>query len=503
MRMRWLALKLRESFGHRDPHRRGRHPSRRPPRRHLELERLEDRAVPTANVADALTGTAFVDHNGTGVFGPGDGALSGLTVTLTGTSFKGTSITATTTTQANGSFQFLSVPKGTYQLTAGSVNGFLGSSLSFGNVQGPAGVNVVSGVAVAPGQNTTARFSMRGLDPRFISLDQFLSSTTAADLPTGLAGPGSAAASGPFVKAAIGNVPLSSGNTTDVINLLGTFGAPDLGTSMVHLDTNKGRINLQLFDGQAPQNVQNFIDYIQGPAGSNYTNTIFHRRTKPQDGLEVVQGGGFTFTTGSGGTTLPALTPFGAVADEVGLPNTPGTLSFAKTGAANSGTDEFFFNLSDNTQVLGPRTASNPDGQENGGFTVFGKIADAASQNVVNALAFVGDNKFTNIHNESTFNGAMNEIPLTGFADNDANFPKNATTSNLGLVTAAKVDSRNEVLTFSATSSNTAVATVSIGSSTPERLTVTRVAAGTATITVTATDQFGNTASTTFKVTVT
>jgi cyclophilin family peptidyl-prolyl cis-trans isomerase len=486
--MRRLALQLWDSFRLRDPHGRTRKPARRPVNRRLEVEALELRAVPTAGIAGALTGTAFVDHNGTGIFSAGDPGLAGVTVTLSGTTSLGTSISTSTTTQANGSFQFLNVPKGTYQLSAGGISGYLGSSLTFGNVHGPQGVNVVSGVPVAPGHNLSAGVSVRGLAPDSIWLGQFLSTSTSADLPSGgTAGAGSAAASGPFVKTAISNVTLSNGGSSQTIDLLGHFSAPDLGTSMVRLHTALGTINLELFDQQAPQTVQNFIDYIES---GKYANTIFHRRTNvTNDGLAVLQGGGFTFTAGSP-ATLPSVTAFPNVADEVGAANTPGTIAMAKGGSAGSANSQFFFNMSDNTNVLSPQN------QTNGGFTVFGKIADAASQAVVNALY-----NFP-IHNESSANSAMNEIPLKGFTDNDTNFPGTATATDFALITSAEVVSRNEKLTYTVKSDNTHAVTATLGTGDSERLTLAPVQIGTATITVTATDQFGQTASTTFKVTV-
>src|SRR5262249_57741288 len=83
----------------------------------LELETLEDRSLLSANVAPLLNGQAFVDRAHTGKFQTGDAVLAGVTVTLTGTTFLGTSITATTTTDAKGNFQFALVPNGKYQLS--------------------------------------------------------------------------------------------------------------------------------------------------------------------------------------------------------------------------------------------------------------------------------------------------------------------------------------------------------------------------------------------------
>src|SRR5262249_53153138 len=149
--------------------------------------------------------------------------------------------------------------------------------------------------------------------------------------------------------------------------------------------------------------VANFLNYVQS---HRYDNTIFHRETTvATDGLAVLQGGGFTFTTGASGTTLPAGTADPAVADQVGAPNTAGTLAMAKTDQPNSATDSFFFNLVDNSNVL------SPGQQSNGGFTVFGKLVGDADMNVIQKLSDL--NSLTNpglaIHN---FTSPFNSIPL-------------------------------------------------------------------------------------------
>src|SRR6516162_3222055 len=96
-------------------------------KRRLELEALEDRCLLSANVAPMVSGQAFVDAAHTGTFQAGDAVLPGVTVTLSGTTYLDTSINATTTTDANGRFQFLLVPNGTYQLSF-LTSGFLTGS---------------------------------------------------------------------------------------------------------------------------------------------------------------------------------------------------------------------------------------------------------------------------------------------------------------------------------------------------------------------------------------
>ncbi|QWF69524.1 peptidylprolyl isomerase [Methylomonas paludis] len=146
--------------------------------------------------------------------------------------------------------------------------------------------------------------------------------------------------------------------------------------TVVTMETSLGNINIQLYDATAPQTVANFLSYVESGA---YNNSIFHR-TVP--GF-VLQGGGFSLSGGSNivnTTDLPTLIPTKSpVVNEYGAANVIGTIAMAKqSGNANSATDQWFFNLVDNTSTLGP--------SNNGGYTVFGQII-GNGLNVVNAIA--------------------------------------------------------------------------------------------------------------------
>jgi len=97
------------------------------------------------------------------------------------------------------------------------------------------------------------------------------------------------------------------------------------------------------------------------------------------------------------------------VTNEFHVSNTRGTLAMAKLpNDPNSATDQWFFNLADNS--------ANLDTQ-NGGFTVFGRVIDAAGFATIDAIAAV-----------PTYNqgGDFTTIPLRNYsgsgADVDANF---------------------------------------------------------------------------------
>ena len=124
-------------------------------------------------------------------------------------------------------------------------------------------------------------------------------------------------------------------------------------------NTNMGNFCLELFERQAPKTVANFIRYIDSSA---YTNGIFHRSVPDF----VIQGGGFKIVTSSGKSTLTAVSTFDPIVNEFKISNTRGTVAMAKLGNdPDSATSQWFVNLADNSANLD---------QQNGGFTVFGRV---------------------------------------------------------------------------------------------------------------------------------
>jgi len=127
-----------------------------------------------------------------------------------------------------------------------------------------------------------------------------------------------------------------------------------------------GDLDVELFDQDKPITVQNFLRYVQSGL---YQNMFFHRCLP---GF-IVQGGGEAVADP---TSLDPFAQYFGVPEfapitnefSVGprISNTYGTIAMAKiSGAPNSATSGFFFNLADN--------GANLDFQ-NGGFTVFGRV---------------------------------------------------------------------------------------------------------------------------------
>jgi len=156
--------------------------------------------------------------------------------------------------------------------------------------------------------------------------------------------------------------------------------------------TNLGDISVQLYPDVAPQTVANFLHYVSTGA---YNNSFIHRSVP---GF-IFQGGGYQVQSGPTITVIPVYAP---VVNEFHLSNTRGTIAMAKLGGdPNSATSQWFFNESDSN-------AANLDNQ-NGGFTVFGKVTDAASLAVMDRIAAVP------VPNPSPFNAPLNQAPLINY----------------------------------------------------------------------------------------
>jgi cyclophilin family peptidyl-prolyl cis-trans isomerase len=296
--------------------------------------------------------------------------------------------------------------------------------------------------------------------------------------------------SAPTVKSTLTPVSVASGNSTTV-DLAGTFDDADITNTKIKFDTSEGPINVELFDRQAPKTVANFLNYVND---GDYTDSIFHRSAKLTGGTPfVLQGGGFTFEENPSPSlaTIPTDPPVQNEPDPAKRSNLKGTLAMAKLGGnPNSATDQFFFNLGDNS--------ANLDTQ-NGGFTVFGKVGGAADQAVVDTLAAIPTQNQSNAANlPAAQKGTFNEIPLKNYTG--AEFPTDTTRSNYAIINGVSIVSQTEVLTYTVTAnSNPAVAAATV---TNNRLSVQGLTAGTTTLTIKATDKAGNSVTTTVTVTV-
>ncbi len=445
----------------------------------LRLETLEDRTALTTS--GTISGVAFLDRDLSGTLSSGDAAAPGATVILSGQTITGERVNVTAAAGSGGAFSFTNVIPGTYTVRGGPTEGLVGTpsvTLTLSGFDDPASVS-------ASASNTRA---VAGIAPGAISLRQFMSA--GADGAFGPGGTGQSEAnyrpnSAP-VSTQLPAVDLGKTGLAQYLDLAGFFTDADTTNSVVRLDTSAGAITLELFDATAPRTVANFLTDV---TNNVYDNVLFHRLGAFLGSAtrDVLQAGLFRLGGDGTGATLTQVDAGPKVLDEVGLPNTAGTVAFAKTDDPNSATNQFFFNLVDNTTPLSPAN------QVNGGFTVFGRI-DPGSQSVLNALAAL------NVQDRSSFNSNLANLPLAAGAASGASFPSGTTASDYALIKDVAIVKRDENLTYSVVNNPSAALSATFEGSQLKLQVTDTSAVGEVTVQVKAADRFG--ASVTGNVTV-
>lgn len=136
------------------------------------------------------------------------------------------------------------------------------------------------------------------------------------------------------------------------------IGSQSAGSSpTILIRTNLGNITAELYPGQAPVTVENFLRYVKT---GFYSGTVFHRVL---EGF-MIQGGGYTKESNQ---KMPLYPPIKLEAKN-GLKNLRGTLAMARTRAPDSATCQFFINVVDNP-FLDYSETTNPIG-----YAVFGRV---------------------------------------------------------------------------------------------------------------------------------
>lgn len=135
----------------------------------------------------------------------------------------------------------------------------------------------------------------------------------------------------------------------------------------VIIETNMGKIELELNAEKAPISVENFLKYTES---GFYNGTIFHRVINNF----MVQGGGFD-------KHMQRKSTLAQIKNEAknGLKNDRGTVAMARTNVVDSATSQFFINHKDNDFLN--------NGGRDYGYAVFGKVT--AGMDVVDAIARV------------------------------------------------------------------------------------------------------------------
>ncbi len=106
---------------------------------------------------------------------------------------------------------------------------------------------------------------------------------------------------------------------------------------VVRISTNLGDIDIKLYPQEAPETVQNFLQYVDS---GEYSETLFHRVI---DNF-MIQGGGFSTSYEKKTTADPILNE-----STNGLSNKKGTIAMARTGQPHSATSQFFINVRNNS----------------------------------------------------------------------------------------------------------------------------------------------------------
>ncbi|TEW51711.1 peptidylprolyl isomerase [Psychromonas algicola] len=152
-----------------------------------------------------------------------------------------------------------------------------------------------------------------------------------------------------------------------VSNIALAIEKPILINPIIEIDTNQGKITVQLFTSRAPNTVANFLNYIDN---DEYSKSMFHRVINDF----MIQGGGF-YESGQ------QLKTFIAIGNESrnGLSNIRGTIAMARTSHPHSATRQFYINHRDNTFLDAKNTKY--------GYAVFGKVT--LGMDVVDKIAAV------------------------------------------------------------------------------------------------------------------
>lgn len=190
-----------------------------------------------------------------------------------------------------------------------------------------------------------------------------------------------------------------------------TCSAQTPASPIVRFVTTFGNVDVQLNSTDAPCTVEDFLYYVDKGL---YNGSFFHRSvnasmTPPEP--VVVQGGGYTLANGQPVAIPTTGSPFpSGVTNEFKDSNIAGSLAMAQSGISSatcelddSATDEWFFNVADNSSSLDQQC-----------FTVFGQVLDPNSMAVVNQIAAAQICSLSKQFNDST--GVFTDVPTVGYS---------------------------------------------------------------------------------------
>jgi cyclophilin family peptidyl-prolyl cis-trans isomerase len=274
--------------------------------------------------------------------------------------------------------------------------------------------------------------------------------------------------------------------STISVALDSVFSDPDV-KQAVRLATNKGNVDLILYPDLTPATVNNFMAYVNA---GDYNNTVFHRVAP---GF-VLQGGGYKLLTAP--KTFEEVTKRSSPPNEPGVKNQQWTLAMAKSSEPDSATHNFFINLADNTNL----------DTTNGGFTVFGRLADRQNvRDVVTTIVNLPGKKYPidfRPSGQTTIAKDFNPLASLGETEYwplDVPAPAPEAIDSTKLITISTVTPIPLMTYAIVTPPDTAIATATIVDRT---LQITGVTNGSTSVTVQATDLDGHTTNLIIPITV-
>jgi cyclophilin family peptidyl-prolyl cis-trans isomerase len=158
--------------------------------------------------------------------------------------------------------------------------------------------------------------------------------------------------------------------------------------------------DVQLYDSQTnfTASIPNFLSFVNSGA---YDETFIHRSTNTNNGntFNIIQGGGYAVENEAITNINPTPAP---IAQEPIFSNIAGSLAMANTGAATSTSNQWYFNVSDNTAVFDPN------------YSVIGQIIGSqAVIQTVNAFTTVDLGGTALDPNDSPGSGPFADLPVT------------------------------------------------------------------------------------------
>ncbi|MCF3650791.1 peptidylprolyl isomerase [Synoicihabitans lomoniglobus] len=253
------------------------------------------------------------------------------------------------------------------------------------------------------------------------------------------------------------------------VDLTSYFTIDGVTAQIVRFDTIFGDIDVEMLPAHAPNHVANFLSYVDDQL---YDNSIIHRAAPFGNDVteaSIIQGGSHYATI-----PLGNIAELGEIDLEYSYPNARGTLAAARTAEPNSAQAQWYFNVADNTEALGPLDTSP-------GYSVYGRII-AGIENM-DTLASI---------NWFSLSSSFPSIPLRFYNGGEIAVENLVIIHRVLRVPMYPASADAEAaLTFTATSSAPGVVNATVVGST---LQVSALSVGTATVTITATNGNGQTA---------